>query len=97
MTPDWGLPRVSGNGTSMYCHTAATSSETQEMSKAKGVNNPTSAEVVGAMVHRCALTNWLEYFNLAPPSVEPRSTGSVRVIEVGEQRGQLSYGALLAL
>lgn len=78
LTPEWGMPVVGdGSGASLYCHSAATYDEQQ-----RGLDNNTTQEGVKAMVHRCSLTNWLEYFNFKMSSVEAPASSSFRVIEV---------------
>eukprot|EP00904_Undaria_pinnatifida_P013653 jgi/Undpi1/9418/HiC_scaffold_27.g11875.m1 len=60
VTPDWGKKHVDGgNGTVMYCHRTAT---TQEMDLTKP-----SAELQS--LRRCAIIDWLAYFQFSVPSV----------------------------
>lgn len=75
--PNWGTTRDSadGDGTSLYCHTAATTDEEQ-----RGFN--ASAEEVETILHRCSVTNWLEYFNFKATAVELPVADSFRVVEV---------------
>lgn len=72
LTPDWG----DGSGASLYCHSAATHDEQQ-----RGFDS-TTQEGVKAVVQRCSLTNWLEYFNFKMSSVEVPANSSFRIIEV---------------
>eukprot|EP00904_Undaria_pinnatifida_P013525 jgi/Undpi1/9302/HiC_scaffold_26.g11760.m1 len=75
--PNWGTTRDSadGDGASLYCHTAATTDEEQ-----RGFN--ASAEEVETILHRCSVTNWLEYFNFKATAVELPVADSFRVVEV---------------
>lgn len=80
--PGWGTPRVAGTegGASVYCHSAATSSEMQGLGDIAGMN--VSAGELDKMAHRCSLANWLEYFNLEGASVELPTNALFRVVEV---------------
>lgn len=75
VVPNLGTPLADGDGASLYCHTAATTGEEQ-----RGFN--ASAEEVEAIVHRCSVTNWLEYFNFKATAVELPVVDSFRVVEV---------------
>lgn len=77
LTPEWGVPSLGDrSGGFLYCHSAATYEELR-----RGFSNATREEV-DTMVHRCSLTNWLEYFNFEMSSVEPPVNGSFHVVEV---------------
>lgn len=77
LIPEWGMPAVGdGSGASLYCHSAATYEEQQ-----RGFDN-TTREDLQAMVQRCSLTNWLEYFNFKMFSVEAPANSSFRIAEV---------------
>lgn len=83
VVPNWGRPLADGDGTSMYCHTAATTDEEQ-----RGFN--ATADGMEAIAHRCSVTNWLEYFNFKATAVELPVADSFRVVQV---RG-IVYGKL---
>lgn len=73
----WGMPAAGdGSGASVYCHSAATHDEQR-----RGFGNATKDEAE-SMVHRCAVVNWPEYFNLNASSVEPPANCTFRVVEV---------------
>lgn len=81
LTPDWGIPKIDQHGTMVYCHTVAIPQEVEDM-KQKIATSNASAQELQAMVHRCSLTNWLDFFNLAEASVEPPEADSIKEIEV---------------
>lgn len=72
VTPDWGKKHVDGgNGTVMYCHRTAT---TQEMDLTKP-----SAELQS--LRRCAIIDWLAYFQFSVPSVTMPEGKEMKVIQ----------------
>ena len=75
VVPNWDTRPADGDGASLYCHTVATTDEEQ-----RGFN--ATAEGVEAIVHRCSVTNWLEYFNFEATAVELPVADSLRVVEV---------------
>lgn len=87
LTPEWGTLAVGdGSGASLYCHSAATYEEQE-----RGFDNTTQEEL-NAMVRRCSLTNWLEYFNFKMSSVEAPANSSFRIVEVKTLKMQQAKG-----
>lgn len=75
VTPGWGKKNLDrGNGTTMYCHRAATAEE-MDLSK------PT-AELQA--LRRCALVDWLSYFQFGVPSVRLPEGGNMKIIQVSK-------------
>lgn len=72
VTPDWGKKHVDGgNGTVVYCHRTAT---TQEMDLSKP-----NKEL--RVLRRCAVIDWLAYFQFNVPSVSRPIEGKIKVIQ----------------
>lgn len=76
VTPDWGKRRVAGqqgNGTEvMYCHRTATS---QELDLSRPLEELRA-------VRRCAVVDWLSFFQFSVPSVDVPEGTTFEYIEV---------------
>ena len=72
VTPDWGKKHVDGgNGSVVYCHRAATTQEA-----AMPLTRTQMQEQ-----QRCAVVDWLAYFQFGVPSVSSPREGTARVIQ----------------